>query len=149
MNTKLSFFIAAIAVAATVFIGCSTNKSADPAPQPVPSGTFSGVFRLLHRSQGAIKTDTTKVNLQVVLGPMSAYKVSGDTATVHAGSMGQYSVAGNAILFQDATFPKGGTSAKIHLNGFYQYYYDGSSVLQMVYNSADTASLQYDLKKVN
>jgi len=114
----------------------------------VPTGTFNGQFRKLHRAKGATKIDTTKATIQLVLESGGTYKVLGDTATLHAGSKGGYGVVGNALAFQDATYSTV-PDPKIHLYGYYAYYYDNSSVLQMVLNSADTLSLQYDLKKVN
>jgi hypothetical protein len=119
--------------------------------KPTPTGTFSGQFRRLHRAPGASIIDTLKANVQLVFESGTDYKLIGDTATVHAGSHGNYlfSNAGYYVAFDDATYPATGKPAKVHLYGTYQYYYNGSNVLQMVFNSADTLSYQYDLKKVN
>nr|WP_294943741.1 hypothetical protein [uncultured Mucilaginibacter sp.] len=146
MKKGLTYLLPVTAIVILMGIGCTANKTAEPAPTPV--GTFNGQFRRLHRAKGAAKIDTTKANIQLVLEQGGAYKVLGDTATLHAGSKGTYAANAGVMAFQDATFSALSTS-KIHLFGYYAYYYDGSSVLQMVLNSADTLSLQYDLKRVN
>lgn len=115
---------------------------------PYPTGTFAGEFRFLHKRPGTAIIDTLKTNIQVVLETGVGFKVVGDTSTVHAGSKGHYGVNSSDIAFDDETFPKTGRPAKSHLNGIYRYYYDGSSVFQMVANSSDTLSLQYNLKRV-
>lgn len=146
MKKRPTYLLPVIAIVILMAVGCTANKTAEPAPTPV--GTFSGQFRRLHRAVGASRIDTTKANIQLVLETGGTYKVLGDTATVHAGSKGNYSVVNGAMAFQDATYSTVPTS-KIHLYGYYSFYYDGTSVFQMVVNSADTLSLQYDLKKVN
>jgi hypothetical protein len=145
MKKGLTYLLPAMAII-ILAVSCSSNKTAAPVPTPV--GTFNGQFRRLHRAPGAAKIDTIKANIQLVLEQGGTYKVLGDTATAHAGSKGTYGVVSNALAFQDATYSTTNTS-KIHLYGYYAYYYDGASVLQMVVNSADTLSLQYDLKRVN
>lgn len=122
------------------------------APAITPQGTFAGEFRLLHKKPNQIKFDTLKANIQVVLSGGKNYEVLGDTATVHAGSKGIFEMGTGAnagfIGFTDVTYPTNKVPTKTHLIGAYQYYYDGSK-FQMVANSLDTLSLQYDLKKVN
>jgi len=79
----------------------------------------------------------------------TGFKVTGDTSTVHAGSYGDYGVNSiyNTVTFIDKTYPKTGIPTKAHLDGTYQYYYDGT-VLQLLGNSAlDTVSFQYNLTK--
>ncbi|MBK0378289.1 hypothetical protein [Mucilaginibacter segetis] len=132
-----------------IAFGMGCTKSSNSSLKPLPEGTFNGEFRLLHRSQGSTVIDTVKANIQLVLETGVGYKVLGDTSTVHAGSKGHYGISDIYIAFQDDTYPTTGTPTKTHLSGTYQYYYDGSSVFQMVANSSDTLSLQYDLKKVN
>ena len=145
MKKRLTCFLPIMAIIILMAFGCTSNKSSEPVPTPV--GTFNGQFRRLHRSVGAAKIDTTKADIQLVLEEGGTYKVLGDTATVHAGSKGTYSVVNGGLAFQDATYSTVPTT-KIHLYGYYAYYYDGS-VFQMVVNSADTLSFQYDLKKLN
>jgi len=128
--------------------GCLGKPKNDVIPQTVPSGTFKGEFRLLHRKAGAAKFDTTKANITLTMTttPSYIYSLTGDTATVHAGSHGSFLINSQYMIFTDETFPKTGTPTKTHLNGGYLYYYDGS-VFQMLAYSVDTLSLQYDLKK--
>ena len=126
--------------------GCFNNKNSIPVP--VPSGTFTGEFRRISKAADQ-SIDTLKANIKVVIEPGIGYHVLGDTATVHAGSKGHYGINnGNGILFVDSTYSAKSTSTKTHLNGEYLYIYNGS-VFQMVRNSGDTLSLQYDLKKTN
>ncbi|MBS1525562.1 MAG: hypothetical protein JST19_07930 [Bacteroidetes bacterium] len=126
--------------------GCFKNNAAVP-PLVVPSGTFTGEFRLLHRSSVNVPFDTTKAEIVLTLNtPAYTYAVTGDTSTVHAGSKGVWGMNNSYINFADNTYPKSGTPTKTHLNGLYLYYYNGS-VFQMIATSADTLALQYDLKK--
>jgi hypothetical protein len=145
MKHKLLYLIAA---AALLMVGCFKSPSSIANPTTnVVSGTFTGQFRLLHRSNDKVPFDTTKCNITLTLNSSTgAYTVTGDTTTVHAGSYGNYGVSAPYIQFVDATYPKSGTPTKTHLNGIYQYYYDGT-VFQMLAYSIDTLSLQYDLKK--
>jgi hypothetical protein len=145
MKKKLTYVLPVLILAVVFTSGCF--KNAESNPTPAPSGTFTGQFRLLHRKPGTTVIDTVKANIQLVIETGVGYKVLGDTLTIHAGSKGHYAINSNTIGFQDDTFPATGKPTKTHLSGYYQYYYDGTSVLQMVANSADTLSLQYDLKK--
>lgn len=123
--------------------GCFNDSNSTPIPNP--EGTFSGEFRLVRRLPNVTKLDTDKAQIKLVLKPGSGFKVLGDTATVHAGSRGQYGVSVNTLRFIDSTF-KAGNYTKRHLQGDYLYIYNGFN-LQMVLNSGDSLSLQYDLKK--
>lgn len=128
--------------------GCLSNK-VSPVPT-LPAGTYTGQFRLFHRHATTSPFDTLKANITLTLSntPANSFSLSGDTATVIAGSKGTYQLAsnGNFILFIDSTIPTTGTSSKAHLNGEYIYSYNGSA-LQMIASSADTLQVQYDLKK--
>ncbi|MFI5163029.1 MAG: hypothetical protein ACHQHN_17240 [Sphingobacteriales bacterium] len=138
-------------VVALLGVGCTKLTQTIPAAPPVPSGTFTGTFRYLHRHTNKVPFDTLQANITVKLltntSPFS-YTVTGDTATVHAGSFGSFSVTSPYIVFTDQTFPTSGTPTKKHLNGAYLYYYDGT-VFQMLAYNADTLGVQYDLKKVS
>ncbi|MBB5395542.1 MULTISPECIES: hypothetical protein [unclassified Mucilaginibacter] len=125
--------------------GCFNNNNQ---PVPEPSGSYTGEFRRVSREKNATTIDTVKTNLTVVIEPGVGYHVLGDTTTVHAGSKGHYGINSSSMLFMDSTYPKTGVPVKNHLNGEYLYIYDGK-ILQMVRNSGDTLSLQYDLKKAN
>lgn len=143
MKKKLLYLLPVLSLLA---VGCFKNQVASPAASGLPSGTFTGQFRLLHRSTDKVPFDTTSCNLTLTLNANNAtYAVTGDTSTVHAGSNGTYGISSPYINFTDKTYPKTGAPTKTHLNGLYQYYYDGT-VFQMLAYSSDTLSLQYDLK---
>lgn len=144
MKLNLIYLLAFLVVLTS---GCFSNKGSNPTP-PVPAGSFAGQFRVVRTKSG--HRDTLKANINLDLSTVTGFKVYGDTSTLHAGSNGNYAVSyNNFIQFADKTFPPSGVPVKFHLQGVYQYYYDGST-FQMVANSfLDTLSLQYDLKKVN
>lgn len=128
---------------------CKKIAYTGPPPPVVPSGTFTGTFRYLHRHTNKVPFDTLQANITIKLltntDPFT-YTVTGDTATVHAGSYGSFSLTAPYMVFTDKTYPTSGTPTKQHLNGAYLYYYDGS-VFQMLAYNADTLGVQYDLKK--
>jgi len=148
MKFRLIYFLL---VVASVGIGCTKLTQTTPPPPVVPSGTFSGTFRYLHRHTNQVPFDTLKANITIKLltnvNPFT-YTVTGDTATVHAGSFGSFSLTSPYMVFTDNTFPTSGTPTKQHLNGAYLYYYDGT-VFQMLAYNADTLGVQYDLKKTS
>jgi hypothetical protein len=141
---KQTIILLAIALLGSGCLKSSTTST----PIPQPSGTFVGTFRALHKKTSNVGYDTTKATIQLVFSG-NTYTVTGDTVTLHAGSFGTYQVDGVFAGFNDKTYPTTGTPAKYHLNGVYQYYYDGN-VFQALRNSLDTLSLQYDLyRKTN
>jgi len=125
-----------------------TNEST-PTPFNVPNGNYSGRFWALHKNTTTGHYDTTKkANLLLYISTASGYKVTGDTATAHAGSFGDFAMDPNYIQFVDKTLTNTGVVAnKVHLNGVYQYYYDGSNVFQLQQAYSDTLVYQYDLRK--
>jgi hypothetical protein len=138
-----------ILYALPILIALLASCVGKPKVQPalIPSGTFTGQFRLLQRSSDTQPFDTTAANIVITFQtPANTYTVTGDTSTAHAGSYGNFAVNGSYIIFNDKTFPKNGIATKTHLNGLYQFQYDGN-ILQMKANALDTLSLQYDLKK--
>src|SRR5579872_5810133 len=138
-----------VAAAALLMVGCfkTTSDLANSSNVTAISGTFTGQFRLLHRSTDKVPFDTTSCNITLTINPTgNTYTVTGDTTTVHAGSHGTYAVSSPYIDFSDVTYPKSGIPNKTHLNGIYQFYYDGTN-FQMLAYSIDTLSLQYLLKK--
>lgn len=143
MKHKLLYLLLFLAVVAA---GClKTQKAADPVP--IPSGTFTGQFKVFHRHTDKVPFDSTKTTLTVKLTtPDYTYTVTGDTSTLHAGSHGTY--AGNAVamLFTDKTYAASSPFTKWHLNGLYSYTYDGTN-LTIYYASSDTLVLGYALKK--
>lgn len=142
MKTPFKFLLPAIMVVAS---GCyKSNNNYQSTPIPVPTGIFTGQFRSVHRSFNPLKYDTLKA--QIVLTTTSAghFKVTGDTATLHAGSHGLFALDYYYIQFRDSTATVA-KQAKIHLNGLYQYFYDGTTFQFAASN--DTLSYQYDLKR--
>ncbi|HZX57945.1 MAG TPA: hypothetical protein VFE54_04445 [Mucilaginibacter sp.] len=146
MKFKLLYVLLLLIIVDT---GCKKIAYTGPAAPVAPSGTFTGTFRYLHRHTDLVPFDTLQANITLKMltntNPFS-YTVTGDTATVHAGSFGSFSLTSPYMVFTDKTFPTSGTPTKQHLNGAYLYYYDGN-VFQMLAYSADTLGVQYDLKK--
>jgi hypothetical protein len=139
MKNTLTFLLLAVIVIAS---GCFSNKNTS-APVPVPIGTFSGQFTGLHKKPSGI-VDTLKATIQLTTTNSGLFKVSGDTSTVHAGSHGSFQLNSVYIQFQDSTATVA-NPPKIHLNGLYQYAYDGSNFQIEAYN--DTLDYKYVLKR--
>ncbi len=147
MKLKLVYLIPFLAIFTS---GCLSNSTDTPGPtKPFPEGAFAGPFRLIHKNFKTGHRDTLKANLSLTLSTAVGYKVTGDTATVHAGSYGDYVVGSNYIQFFDKTYSTAIKPTKTHLTGIYQYFYDGTSFQMLAQGALDTLSLQYDLKKVN
>jgi hypothetical protein len=133
---------------ATLATGCLGGKKDNV--DPIPDGNFTGEFRLIHIHSNHT-ADTVKANINLSLSyNAGTYKVTGDTATVHAGSYGSVSedLTNKVILFTDKTYSNTAPVTKTHLTGLYQYAYDGSAFQMVAYGPLDTLALQYDLKKV-
>ena len=146
MNAKYTYLLALLFLCYT---GCGKINTNVPNSIIVPSGNFTGVFKRVHVKKGVY--DTLKANILLSMSVNTGFRITGDTATVHAGSYGSYAVSNDytTIQFLDATSATKGLTPKVHLNGVYNYLYDGSR-LQIVANSAlDTLSYQYDLKLAN
>lgn len=124
------------------------KSSTDAEPIPVPSGTFSGSFRVLLLNKTTNKLDTIqKIPFTMTMNTATGFKVLSDTTTVHAGSYGDFSLNGSLVYFTDKTYPKTGTPAKIHLSGGpYAYVYDGTN-FNFYTAFADTMAYVYYLKK--
>ncbi len=142
MKSKLPLFLLLVIVFAS---GCLGEKATTPIP--VPSGYFSGQFRKIHKSATTGKIDTLSCNLLLYLNTATGFSVGGDTSTVHAGSYGGYAITSSYIQFNDVTYSKTSTSTKTHLEGIYEYYYDGSTFQMLGTPVSDTLAYQYDLKK--
>ena len=124
---------------------CSINKTTEPTPT-LPSGSFTGKFVYLHIHSFTGIIDTLQANLQLNIDPTTGFKITGDTATVHAGSYGSYLFGSNynQIDFIDNTNV---TPQKSHLNGVYQYIYDGTNLSMVQYSPLDTITYKYSFKK--
>lgn len=127
--------------------GCIKQNNTIPAAT-LPTGSFSGVFMKIRLEPGTVKYDTTSANLQLALSQASGFAVTGDTSTLHAGSYGAYAANAFYMQFVDKTYNPFVPSVKYHLEGIYNYTYNGSSLLIYV-NYADTLSLQYHFTKTN
>jgi hypothetical protein len=144
MKLRLLYFLPLVAIFA---VGCIGSKKSNPTP--VPNGTYSGEFRLLHIHADRIKIDTIKTNIVLYMSPSSTYSVTGDTTTVHAGSKGTFTAdqSSGVISFVDNTYSSKAPVTKTHLKGTYVYAYDGTSFKIEAFGALDTLRLQYDLKK--
>jgi hypothetical protein len=146
MKHKLLYSLLFLVILAS---GCIKSTPVTQPQQNVPSGTFSGEFKLLHRHTDKVPFDSLKANITVnLLTPDLTYTVTGDTATVHAGSYGTFNVSYPYILFTDKTYSLTAPYTKTHLSGYYLYNYDGTNLL-MYASSSDTLVLGYSLKKVS
>ncbi|WP_428330604.1 hypothetical protein [Mucilaginibacter sp.] len=148
MKLKFTYLMLLVIVFATA---CTKSKTAADLNPTSPSGTYAGQFRLIHIHKDNTK-DTLKANILLTMSLTTGFKVTGDTATVHAGSYGSYIIGlsgSNTITFVDKTYPTTGTPTKTHLNGQYNYYYDGTVLQMQAFGPLDTLALQYDLKRSN
>jgi len=142
MKIKLNYLVPFLAV---LIAGCTKNVQQQPVQ--LPTGTFAGQFLRVHVNTTTLKYDTVKANLQLSLSATTGFKVTGDT-TLHAGSYGSYAVNAYYMQFNDQTINTPSLSTKYHLNGVYQYEYNGSQ-LDIVASYSDTLSYQYILTKSN
>jgi len=148
MKFRILFLSPFLSVFLFLLSSCGgTQTSSNPTPN-VPSGTFSGTFTLyyLHDKTGVIDTSTTTLTLSM---QKTGFAVTGDTSKVHAGSYGAYIVNSNytGIDFVDKTFPASGTPAKVHLNGVYQYTFNGTIFQLNAASAYDTLTYSYNLTR--
>lgn len=147
MKTKLLFLLPLLALIAA----CVSKPPVTPAAA-LPSGTFTGKFTLARFNQknGTIDSSET-ANLMLNMETATGFKITGDTTTVHAGSYGGYEVSSNGgsgqIEFLDKTYPTSGTPVKIHLDGIYDYIYDGTNLQLAAYSPLDTVEYFYKFTK--
>jgi hypothetical protein len=139
---KLIYLLPLLALTA----GCLKTQP-DTSSNNYPLGTFTGQFTRLRKNPQTSKVDTLRANLQLVLSTTTGYAVTGDTATVHAGSYGGFQENALNISFADVTYPTTGVPAKTHLAGIYDYAYDGVR-FQITGTNGDSIAYLYDLKKV-
>ena len=125
-----------------VITGC---KKLEQEPVIIPQGKFSGKFTRLHLNKTTNKIDTANANMVINFSTTTGFEVLSDTSAVHAGSKGTYVVDPLYIQFGDNTIPAGPipTTGKVHLAGFYEYYYKGN--ILKIGKSNDTLSYTYDL----
>lgn len=148
MKLRLLYLLPLCAVFTT---GCLHGNKNNDNVNPIPDGNFTGQFRRLH-THADHTVDTLKANITLSLVNSSGtYKVTGDTATVHAGSYGSYggNSATMAITFYDKTYSSSAPVTKSHLTGTYTYAYDGTVFQLKAFGPLDTLAFLYDLKKVS
>jgi hypothetical protein len=143
MKIKFSYLLPILAVLIT---GCAKVNQDQPVVQ-LPTGTFTGQFFRIHANATTKGFDTLKANLQLSLSASTGFKVTGDT-TLHAGSFGSYAVNAYYIQFNDQTVNTPSLATKYHLNGVYNYEYNGTQ-LAIYVDYTDTLSYQYILTKSN
>jgi hypothetical protein len=148
MKIKI-YALALIAMMVAVTSSCLKNNSSVTTSVTIPIGTFSGKFAYLHRKTDNVAFDTLLANIVLTTSATgTTYAVTGDTTTLHAGSMGSFQINSTYMDFVDSTVPKSGIVTKKHLNGLYLYAFDGTT-LKLLMNQSDTASYQYQLTKSN
>jgi len=111
---------------------------------PLPAGNFSGQFIIIHLNSKTGLRDTAIANINLSLSTATGYKVTGDTTKIQAGSYGDYAENSQYITFADKTVAATPTNNKYHLNGTYQYVYDGSNFEFAL--GSDTIGYTYILK---
>lgn len=129
---------------------CMKSNDVQPTPIPDLSGTWSGSFYKLRINTAKTGLDTAnKIAINLSINTQTGFAVTGDTATVHAGSKGNFQYDGSTFAFADVTASTAVTQTKVHLNGYYAYLYTAAkNRLQMSYEFAgDTLVYYYDLKK--
>jgi hypothetical protein len=142
-NMKSTIFFT-LAIATALLSSCSTNNNVLPTA-PAPYGTFTGQFKLYHINPATNTARIDSAYIDLSLETATGFKVTGDTLKLHAGSYGNY--LGNAgsmqIEFADKTAPTSGTPTKVHLNGIYQYSYNGNILQLLAYGPQDTLQYYY------
>lgn len=123
------------------------TKTPDVQPN-YPLGAFAGKFTRIHTNPATLKKDTAYATIQLAMSSSTGFAVTGDTATVHAGSKGGFGGTVNVVDFNDVTWSSPISKNKTHLHGIYNYTFNGTA-FQMQGVSGDTLKYQYDLIKIN
>ena len=143
MKHKLLYLLLAL-----IILGTACVKSVPVTPVQIPARrVYRAIQIVIQRKTGSNRDRyaCSSKYLTVSLNDLTkAYTLTGDTS-MHAASFGTYATAAPYILFTDKTYPTTGTPTKTHLNGTYEYYYDGTT-FQML-SGTDTTNFQYDLKR--
>jgi hypothetical protein len=142
-HTLLYLFISLL----IIITGCAKSSNNTP-PPAIPSGVFTGQFKFYHRHTNTVPWDSLKANITVTFKtPAYTYAVTGDTATIHAGSYGTFGLSVPYMIFNDKTYNPNAYT-KTHLSGQYLYNYDGTNLILQA-SSVDTLILGYVLKKTS
>ena len=144
MKHKLLYLFLLLVIVTTACIKSTPQNQ----PAPTPSGTFTGEFKVLRRHTDKLPWDSVKTTLTVQFNtPAYTYTVSGlDTSTLHVASNGTFGISAPYIYFTDQLANSSPT--RWHLNGYYNYNYDGTTLI-MVVSSSDTLVAGYNLKKTS
>lgn len=131
-------------------LGEACSPKSDPVPVPTPFGTYSGKFKLLVKNSSKGGYDTVKKDSALILKLSSTgnFAVTGDTATVHAGSKGLYNYDSAFMGFLDSTY-RAVVQPKFHLAGTYRYAYSGDRLQLQRTNLAQDSVLFYDFNKTS
>jgi hypothetical protein len=141
------FYLAPLLLILLIIVSCSKTPKAIDYQAPDLTGSYTGSFTRIHEALATGKLDTASVNIILTLGTGGTFNVVGDTATVHAGSKGTYSLGyQDDLFFTDKTFPSTGNSVKTHLNGDYAYTYN-SGLFTLGRTEGDSVIYQYKLTK--
>jgi len=143
---KLFYFLP---IAAIILFLSACSKVNDTQPAVIlPTGNFTGQFLRIRLNPTTSKYDTSKASLQLSLSQSAGFAITGDTSTLHAGSHGSYAANAYYMQFIDQTYIPASPGPKYHLQGVYNYAYNGTQLLIYV-SYADTLSLQYNFTKSN
>ncbi|MDB5029614.1 hypothetical protein [Mucilaginibacter sp.] len=148
MKKKLVYLLPLLMALAVSCVKQAHDPSNDISNYPYPLGTFSGKFTRIHKNIKTLKLDTATAAIQLVLSTATGYAVTGDTATVHAGSYGSFSENAFNIVFNDSTYPLMGFPKKTHLAGVYAYSMSGLN-FTITATDGDSLAYKYDLTKTS
>jgi hypothetical protein len=147
-----SKFIYLLPLLLLLAVACSKNyynPDTDPNKKGYPLGNFTGNFVSIHKKYKPTRYDTTTAALKLTLSTNTGFNVTGDTATVHAGSYGSFSEDFVNMAFYDITYPIIYKAKKTHLSGFYTYIYDGVNLKMTSGMQSDTLTNFYYFTKTN
>jgi len=149
MRPKIFYLLPLLSCLILMEIGCVSNTPIIAQPNNTPEGTFTGKFQFSHLHSKTGVVDTLSANLILTMELKTGFAVTGDTSTLHAGSYGSYAVNSSytEIQFNDKTFPASGVPVKDHLNGIYNYVYDGTNLQISAYGAFDTLAYIYTMKR--
>jgi hypothetical protein len=125
--------------------GCIKDSKQAPAP-PAPVGKFTGQFIYLHRHTNKVPFDTLKTDITINLQTDFTFTTVPTNTAVHVASNGTYGIISPYLAFTDQTYTTTPLPTITHLNGYYIYNYDGTTLKMLAY-SVDTLALEYNLTK--
>jgi len=145
MKLKAIYLLLPVALLASA---CLKEPNTPTETPNYPLGAFAGKFTRIHLNKATSKTDTAYATIQLAMSSSTGFAVTGDTATVHAGSKGGFGGTVSEIGFNDITWGSPVSKNKTHLHGTYSYTFNGT-ILQINGMSGDTLSYRYDLTKIS